>query len=83
MLYSTKDKTTIWKQYMKPGINNIDFKIQLNSNWIKKNDILSETLLVLENPKRKWYKLLFQILTLGIYKAPWEYKVKKYESKKD
>ena len=68
---------------MKPGINNIDFKIQLDSNWFKENDILSENLVVLENPKRKWYKLLFQILTIGIYKAPWEHKVRRmYESKK-
>ena len=69
---------------MKPGINNIDFKIQLDSNWFKENDILSEILVVLENPRRKWYKLLFQILTIGIYQAPWEYKVRRmYENKKD
>ena len=69
---------------MKPGVNKTEFKIQLTTNWFKKDNILSEILLVLENPKRKWYKLLFQVLTIGIYQAPWEYKVKRiHENKKD
>jgi hypothetical protein len=38
---------------MKPGINNIDFKIQLDSNWFKENDILSEIFVVLEKSKKK------------------------------
>lgn len=68
----------------KPGINQEHFTVQLTTNYFKENDVLSESLLVLENPKRKWYKLLFQILTIGTYQAPWEYKVKRiHESKKD
>ena len=60
-----------------PGTNNTSFKIQLSSNWFRENDIISEGLIILEKPKRKWYKLLLQLLTIGIYRAPWEYKVKR------
>ena len=63
--------------------NSASFRIQLSSNWFRENDIISEALVVLEKPKRKWYKVFFQFLTIGFYQAPWEYKVKKYESKKD
>ena len=57
-----------------PGTNNTSFKIQLSSNWFRENDIISEGLIVLEKPKRKWYKLLLNLsfpdgLALVIKKA--------------
>jgi len=30
---------------------------------------------VAEKPKRKWYQVLLQYITFGIYKARWNYKV--------
>ena len=36
----------------------------------------SAKLKVLTDPKRKWYKVLFQYITFGLYKAPIQYKVK-------
>lgn len=67
----------------KPGINNQEFKIILDSKW-NKEDILSNELIVLEKPKRKWYKLLLEFISFRYYIAPWEYRVNLLnESKKD
>jgi hypothetical protein len=55
------------------------FKITLEQNWMKKDWILytgSQELIVLTDSKRKWYKLLLQIITIGLYRAPYEYLVK-------
>jgi len=61
------------------------FKITLKENWMKKDWILytgSQELIVLTDPKRKWYKLLLQIITIGFYHAPYEYLVKPYDTSK-
>ncbi len=69
-----------------PGINNKSFNIKFDSDFmptmfdLSKNsisDILdAKKLQVLEKPYKKWYKYLFQIITFGIYKAPYQYKCK-------
>jgi len=67
----------------KLGINNPEFKIILDSKW-NKGDILSNELIILEKPKRKWYKALLEFISFRYYIAPREYKVKLLnESKKD
>ena len=57
-----------------------EFEVTVSENSFVKSDILLERencyLEVLENPYRKWYKILFQFITFGLYKAPWQYKVK-------
>ncbi len=64
----------------KPGIEEETFTIGFNGNWVQKNDILdfrSGNYKVLSHPKKVWYKYLFELLSLGFYKAPWEYIIKK------
>ena len=71
-------------------VNKLDvslFEIDLTDDWFKKDDILElsihnsvgNKMVILSNPKRVWWKLVFQFLTLGFYKAPWTYKVKPLE----
>jgi hypothetical protein len=60
-----------------------EFKIILDSKW-NKGDVFCNELIVLEKPKRKWYKALLEFISFRYYIAPWEYKVKLLnESKKD
>lgn len=55
------------------------FKIELQSDSFGKNDILvpepGQFVKVLEKPYRIWYKLLWEKLTFGYYKSPYQYKV--------
>lgn len=57
-----------------------EFKIQFDSNWFVKGDILEDSkgcqCKVLETPHKKWYKIVLQWITFGLYKAPLQYKVK-------
>lgn len=57
---------------------NTAFELQFNQGWFKPGDIILTT--VGEKGKiiqtKKWYKRLLQFITLGIYKAPYQYKVK-------
>lgn len=58
------------------------FKINLSENHLKSADRFTTgefTYQALESPKRKWYKVLFQWLTLGFVKAPYEYQIKLVE----
>jgi hypothetical protein len=56
-----------------------EFTIAFEDNWLPKDTILhmpdGAILKVLEKPYRKWYKVLLMYLTLGIYRAPWQYNV--------
>lgn len=61
------------------------FYIELDSDWFNKNDIMNVRLniidieykmKVLSKPRRKWYHLLLQRITFGLYSARWNYKVK-------
>lgn len=56
------------------------FYLKFNDNYFHKNDMITDgknvQLEVLEDPHKKWYKQLFQIITFGLYKAPTEYKCK-------
>ncbi len=56
------------------------FIIKFDSDYFDKGVILvnqyNQKLEVLEKPHRRWYKVLYQYLTFGLYKAPYEYKVK-------
>jgi len=58
--------------------NNKTFEIQFVDNCFKLGDIV----LTVEGDKgkivrtKKWYKLFLQFITLGIYKAPYQYKIK-------
>lgn len=57
-----------------------EFTIIFSDNWYKKDDILKlnevQELLVTQDPHRTWWRMFLQIITFGLYKAPWEYKVK-------
>lgn len=57
------------------------FTILFNEKYFYINDLvklpLNIEVRIVEMPKRKWYKVLLQYLTFGIYKAPWEYKIEK------
>ncbi len=59
------------------------FILEFEHDFTKKDDIIftrvndvATRLRVLENPHRKWYKIVLQILCIGFYQAPYEYKVK-------
>jgi hypothetical protein len=62
--------------------NNI-FHLEFDKNYFKKGDIISVNntrLKVLREPGKTWYKLLFQVISFGWYKAPMEiYKCKVIE----
>jgi len=60
--------------------NNI-FHLEFDKNYFKKGDIITVgknvNLKVLREPGKRWYKLLFQFISFGWYKAPMEiYKCK-------
>ena len=66
---------------MKPGLLNDTFYIQFNENWFDEGSILqtnytTHKVVVLETPKRIWYKILWQWLSFGLYRCPYQYKVK-------
>ena len=51
--------------------------INLDKKEYNKYDILSTgdcRLQVIKKPRRKWYKLLLQLITFNRYKAPHQYK---------
>lgn len=61
-------------------MDNTEFKLTITENWSTNpfgylNNI--HQIRILESPKKKWYKKLLQFITLGFYKAPWEYRVEK------
>lgn len=65
-----------------PGIKGIPYQfiVKFENKWFYENDILlyselGRNMKVLSNPRRKWYEVLFQYLTFGIYKAGYYYKV--------
>ncbi len=64
---------------IKPGITRECFKLVLDGNWFNVGDIVTSgryTGLIINNPCKKWYKLLLQLITFGWYKAPYQYKIK-------
>lgn len=58
---------------------NSTFFIEFRRDFFQKDDtIFRQTEYVMEVlsvPKRKWYQVFFQYLSLGIYKAPYTYEV--------
>jgi len=47
------------------------------TDQLKELEIQNEQKLeMLENPHKKWWKQLFQFITFGIYRAPYQYKCK-------
>lgn len=64
-----------------PGIEQETFTLKFadNKSNFKSGDVICCGVLVhakvTSPPKRKWYKLLCQIITLGLYKAKWYYKL--------
>jgi hypothetical protein len=64
---------------MLPGKGGEAFVLIFEEGFIQKDQTLrmadGTTLIVLEDPNRKWYQLLWEILTWGWYKAPWHYRV--------
>lgn len=62
-----------------PGLDNKPFTIKLDTNWLTKNDICNnsngQVFEIVELPYRKWYQVVFQYFTLGLYKAGYYYKV--------
>lgn len=67
----------------RPGKDKMSFRLVFKDDWFVKNDVIvingSIKAKVLTTPSRKWWKLLFQRLTFGLYKAPWYYTVKRIE----
>ena len=64
----------------KPGVNSKPFYININENWFKKGSILTTPagteLKVLTKPRKPFLKVLLQIITFGLYKAPYVYRCK-------
>lgn len=57
------------------------FYLTLSSNDFNKGDILftgerKQKVEVIETPHKKWWKTILQYMTFGLYKAPYQYKIK-------
>ncbi len=64
----------------KPGIEGETFKLDFSNKWASKNDVIYGNdgyYKIITKPKRVWYKCIFEFLSAGIYKAPWEYIITK------
>lgn len=64
-----------------PGKTMNFFKITVGTDCFKAYDFIKTCIqgrevLIITNPKQKWYQLLWQFITFGYYKAGWYYKVK-------
>ncbi len=59
-----------------------EFYLTFSENWFSKDHLLisstNQKLRVLEDPHRKWYRILLQWITFRWYKAPYQYKVEIY-----
>jgi len=75
-----------------PGLNTEIFRIDFSDRWLEVNDVfmehtcvdgesISTYLEVVSHPRKVWWKRILSFLTLGIYKAPWEYEVKRIKRK--
>ena len=57
-----------------------EFYVQIEDKWFNPKDVLTSgdnhKIQVLESPYRRWYKVLFQWITFGLYKAPYQYNCK-------
>lgn len=64
-----------------PGVSSKVITVHLDESWlVEKGTIMergSEKVRVLTPPERKWYKRLFQFVTFGIYRCPWQYTVER------
>ncbi len=59
--------------------NKEQFTLNLSKDCFSKDDVVSLSggkYLVLENPYRSKWNLFLQIITIGIYKAPFQFKIK-------
>lgn len=69
----------------RPGIEGKTFYILIEDNQFSiKEELRSSNgayVKVLETPHKKWWKVLLQYITFGIYKAPYQYKVELLETK--
>ena len=64
-----------------PGVSQqSSFTIRLSADYFAKGDKFTlynnSTFVVRSTPKKKWYHLLFQYITFGLYRAKWSYKIK-------
>jgi len=68
---STKDiiKTGFTKAYFKL---NLAYAFEVGTIFMMPHSI--EEFMIINEPKRKWYKRVIQFITFKLYKAPWEYK---------
>lgn len=59
------------------------YYLQFDSNWYNEGDVIEGAFgikfRVLETPHRKWWKRTLQYITLGFYKVPCQYKVKRIQ----
>lgn len=66
-----------------PTIGSKSLIVKFSDNWVKKDYILEAAngtiLRVLSKPRRKWYLMILQILTIGFYRAPYQYNVGKLD----
>lgn len=61
------------------------FKLNMDSDWFKKDDIIYFSNIrakVISTPKKTWWRVLFEKITFGLYKAPTYYKVKPIDNMK-
>ncbi len=55
------------------------FNVIFDSNYYSKGEILftnNVVVTVIKEPRRKWYHLLLQFISLGWFKANWYYELK-------
>lgn len=56
------------------------FTIKFDKDYFVREEILGSPpdikATVISNPKRKWYQILFEILSFRLYKAPYTYRIK-------
>lgn len=57
------------------------FTLEFDKNWLSPNDVISfpdqsTQCIVTSEPRRSRWKRFLQFVTLGIYKAPWQFTIK-------
>lgn len=71
------NNTPLLPEDMLPRIGRATFKIELDKEWFREPDILTEKLTVVSEPKAPWYQRLLNKITFGLYKpTKWSYEVK-------
>lgn len=76
--------TTLVTDIICPGKTKSVFKLSLDHDWFYPNDIVVTAnknieIMIIKEPKQKWYKKLLEYITFKMYMAPWEYKTTVHE----